>query len=374
MSKPVLTIILSTHYSLDGAELSGYLSRWKVLFQEYQKNYDVVVYSSDSKEYFQDLNIKHFPLGIRRKIFFFWHLIYFVWLLFQSSKMEGVIKVYGSNIPTLPIVKLISKRPLIVTYEWQYAEEVLRDKTNILRKILAYPMEKLALTSTDLIIVSTHSLQNIIEARYRKSVLLLPNWVDLRNIYAKISYGPKKKNILYAGRLVPIKGVEILIRAFSQLRNRYTETKLIICGMGRDEINLKKIAVQIGEERIEFRGAIPNNDVLALMKENMIFVLPTITMEGHPRALIEAMASGMACIATNVPGNNDVITNEETGLLVPKNDVGFLQNAIESLLINSDLCAKLGQNAMSVAKRFDLLTILDQENQALRVFYANDLK
>jgi glycosyltransferase involved in cell wall biosynthesis len=374
MSKPVLTIILSTHYSLDGAELCGYINRWKVLFQEYQKTYDVVVYSSDCKEYFLELGIKHNPLGIKRKIFFLWHLTYFVWLLFQSFKMKGVIKVFGSNIPTLPIVKLISKRPLIVTYEWQYAETVLVNETNLVRKILSKPMEKLALNSTDLVIVTTKSLQKIIEAKYKKPVLLLPNWVDLRNFYLYTSLKPKEKNILFAGRLVSSKGVEILLRAFSQLRNRYKETKLIICGMGPDENNFKKVAVQIGEERIEFKGVLPNEDLLKLMKETLIFVLPTLTTEGHPRVLIEAMGSGMACIATNVAGNNDVIVNEETGLLIPKNDVGSLQNAIERLLINTDLCHELGQNAMIGAKQFDLITILNQEYQALRGLYASNFK
>ena len=64
---------------------------------------------------------------------------------------------------------------------------------------------------------------------------------------------------------------------------------------------------------VEFYGRVSNADVLQLMWSATIFVLPTLTMEGHPKALIEVMAFG----ASDVVGNEDVILNGETGLLVP---------------------------------------------------------
>jgi glycosyltransferase involved in cell wall biosynthesis len=366
MEKPHLTIILSTHYSLDGAEICGYLERFETLFFEYGKHFKVVVFSSDSKNYSVQLGIQHRSLNMKKKIFVLWHFVYYLWLVVQANNMKGVIKVFGSNIPTLPLIKLISKRPLIVTYEWEYGDKVMKDERNIVRRFFAYPMEYLAIISANLVLVTTKRLEMIVTRRFHKKTGVIPNWVDMRSVLPGLNSIQRSDNlILYAGRLVTIKGVDILIKSFARIKKLFPDLQLMICGSGEQEKNLIALAASLCIEDIVFKGAIPNKQLLELMQSAAIFVLPTITVEGHPRSLIEAMACGCACIATDVLGNNDVIQNQLNGLLVPPNDIGALEKGILKLLQNKELRKKLGSRAQMDVGKLSINRVVGQEIEYL---------
>jgi glycosyltransferase involved in cell wall biosynthesis len=171
--------------------------------------------------------------------------------------------------------------------------------------------------------------------------------------------------ILYAGRLHPSKGVDVLIRAFARIKPGFPNARLLICGDGEERARLEALAASLNVSDVELRGVVPNAQILRMMAQAAIFVLPTITMEGHPKALIEAMASGVACIVSDVPGNREMVEPERTALIVPPKDVHALACALERLLGDRALRGILGENAREEAKRFNWINVVSCEINVL---------
>ena len=129
-----------------------------------------------------------------------------------------------------------------------------------------------------------------------------------------------------AGRLVPTKGQQYLIRAFAQIREKLNNAELLIAGTGELKDELQKLAFELGcGSSIHFIGHIDNMPEFYAAID--IFVLPSIA-EGLPRTLIEAMASGVLCIATDAGGIPEIFNKGSCGLLVPPKDVNALADAM----------------------------------------------
>ncbi|MBI3667364.1 MAG: glycosyltransferase, partial [Acidobacteria bacterium] len=132
--------------------------------------------------------------------------------------------------------------------------------------------------------------------------------------------------------LLPVKGHPTLVRAMA----RVPGVHLLLAGRPLDREysdSLRQLSEELGlMERVHFFGSV--QDVPGFLAELDIFVLPTWAkwrMEGCPVALLEAMACGVACIATDIPGSRDVIENGLSGVLVPPEDEVALAQQILSL-------------------------------------------
>jgi len=175
--------------------------------------------------------------------------------------------------------------------------------------------------------------------------------------------------ILFVGRLVEKKGVFDLIEAFKQLPAEQLEnTALWIIGDGTDRERLERLAGTLNiNSRVCFFGRITNDELPAYYAAADIFVAPSIVdssgdTEGQGVVIIEAMASGVPVVACKVGGIPDVITHEQTGLLVEPQNSPALSAAISRLLHDSDLRHQLSYVAQqracqhyaweSIAKQF----------------------
>jgi len=370
--RPSLTIIQSTHASLWGLQQSGLLDRHKRLLDEYNKMFHVVLYTCDETDYSTMLGVDHHPVPWLPRRFGWRHLVFYLWLIWRAPQMKGVIKVFGSNIPTLPLVKLLSRRPMIVTYQFDYAEQTRKNERTGLKHWLAPLLERFALSPADLVVVTAGWLEDKVRRVYHKETVLLPNWVDM-SVLEQVGVGEARDEamILYCGRLHWSKGVNVLLSAFAGIKRQYPDARLVICGEGEEREDLEGQTKSLGVDSVEFQGRLPNSEVLRLMSAAAIFVLPTLTMEGHPKALIEAMACGAACIASNVPGNSDVIMDGETGLLVPPGNVDALAGTLNRLIKDSYLRKRLSSNAQRDAHAFDFLNVVPADMKIIQSMYPN---
>jgi glycosyltransferase involved in cell wall biosynthesis len=111
---------------------------------------------------------------------------------------------------------------------------------------------------------------------------------------------------------------------------------------------LRGLASELGaSDRIVFLGEV--RDVPALLAEIDLFVLPTRAegrMEGCPVALLEAMASGLACVATRIPGPKDVIRSDESGVLVDADDPAALGRVLGALASDPARRRRMGEAAL----------------------------
>jgi len=145
--------------------------------------------------------------------------------------------------------------------------------------------------------------------------------------------------ITYVGRLVKVKGVEYLIKAAIGLKHNF---RLLVVGDGPELQSLVELAA--GDSRIMFMGFRSNvQDILA---QTDIFVLPSLS-EGVPLALLEAMASGCACIVTNI---GLPIYHGRDGLVVEPKNSSELALAIENLIDNVELRKTLQNGALQYIK------------------------
>ncbi len=163
--------------------------------------------------------------------------------------------------------------------------------------------------------------------------------------------GGREKMVLYAGHLAVRKGQHILAEAFAQVALRHPDWKLVLLGEGEKEIEdrIGRLIVEHSlQGRIEMPGA--RLDAMEWMRRAEIFVQPSF-FEGLPLALQEAMWSGCACLATDIPGNNEIISHEMNGLLVSKGDPDSMAAGLDRLMGDKTLRATFREQARASVLR-----------------------
>ncbi len=155
------------------------------------------------------------------------------------------------------------------------------------------------------------------------------------------------------GRLSHEKGYDVLIEAYAEIAPDAPDTELWLVGDGAERPVLKDQARGLGlEGRVRFFGL--RDDVPELLIQMDLFVLPSRT-EGLPVAVLEAMACGLAVVATEVGGVPEVVAADRTGLLVSPEEPDALAGAMERLVGDAELRADMGRKGRkTVAERFSL--------------------
>ncbi len=167
--------------------------------------------------------------------------------------------------------------------------------------------------------------------------------IDKSNVKSKVK-------LLFVGRLVYQKGLDILFDALIKIKDKNL-WYLNIVGDGPLKKELIKKAKQLHlDKNIHFHGWKNREQLLRFYKNNDIFLLPSRD-EGMPNVMLEAMASGLAIIGTKVSGLEEVIINDNNGLLVEKENPHELYEAIDSLIRNKNIVSELGNNASSFVKK-----------------------
>lgn len=133
-----------------------------------------------------------------------------------------------------------------------------------------------------------------------------------------------------AGRLEPMKGFEFLIDAAARLRQQGVPFQLKIAGSGQRRDALQALARSHGiEQQVEFLGQV--TDMPAFYRRLSVFVLPSVSTEGLPLVVLEAMAMGLPVVATRLAGAPEVIEDGRTGVLLPPGDSASLAAALARL-------------------------------------------
>lgn len=149
------------------------------------------------------------------------------------------------------------------------------------------------------------------------------------------------------GRLIRRKGHFDLLDAWVTVRADHPDTHLLMIGDGlaREPLDVRAASADVADS-VHFLGF--RDDVPALLSMLDLFVFPS-HFEGLPGALIEAMASGLPIVATDAVGNDELITDEETGLLVPVEDPDALGAVMTDVLADETLANRLSVRAQQVA-------------------------
>jgi glycosyltransferase involved in cell wall biosynthesis len=207
----------------------------------------------------------------------------------------------------------------------------------------------------------------------------IPNGVDLSRFHpdpaARAADGRRRLGlpdgplVVFAGRLDPQKGLHTLVAAMRSPALAAAGAHLLLLGDGPQRADLAQ-AIERADlaDRVLFRGVV--EDVAPYLRAGDLFALPTLG-EGMPNALLEAMATGLPCVASAVGGCRDVIVDGETGLLVPVEDATAFQAALEALVESAALRERLGAAARQAAvARFGLERMVDRYEACYRAAMA----
>jgi len=172
--------------------------------------------------------------------------------------------------------------------------------------------------------------------------------------------------ILFAGRFVEKKGMDVLFDALPHIRH---EWHLEIVGSGPLEDRVAERARPFGD-RITFSGTLSRERLAQAMARCAVFVLPSIAapsgdQDGLPVVLLEAMAAGCAIVASRLPGIDEAIEDGRTGLLVRPGDAPGLAAALEGVLDDEELASRLGGAAALAADAFSVDAIAKRYVQLL---------
>jgi glycosyltransferase involved in cell wall biosynthesis len=167
--------------------------------------------------------------------------------------------------------------------------------------------------------------------------------------------------IVAIGRLIPKKGFVELLRAFALVAPKRPYCKLKIAGDGPGRGQLCELIRQLAlENRVQLLGWQPPDMVARLLREATLLVAPSIVAgdgdrDGIPNVVLEAFASGIPVVASDLEGISEAVKHRQSGLLVKAGDTDELAAALKELLYNKDLRNQLSANAYKMVKeRFNL--------------------
>jgi glycosyltransferase involved in cell wall biosynthesis len=170
--------------------------------------------------------------------------------------------------------------------------------------------------------------------------------------------------VLFTGRMVPYKGVDVLLRSLQGI-----EAVAVLAGDGPRRSEWMALAAELGlRGRAQFPGEVPQDELLALYHACDVFVLPSITRaEAFGFVQVEAMVCGKPVVSTRVPsGVPWVNRHEETGLTVPPGDAAALREALQRLLLDAPLRARLG--AAARRRVLETFTVEQMGARAIEVY------
>jgi glycosyltransferase involved in cell wall biosynthesis len=249
------------------------------------------------------------------------------------------------------LVRPFVKRPLVVTVHGN------ADVYELPRAL--EPVTRAVLERADAVVSVSHDLGEYLQTvMHVRHVTVIPNGVDVDQFHAAPRSGAEL-TLFSISRLVPRKNVDVLIAAVEQLVKEGAPVSLVIAGTGPEEDRIRRLA-QRSPQRVRFVGFVDEARKRAILTEADVFVQLS-TREGLSIATLEALASGVPCAVSNLPGVREPVTAGLTGWYVDDpEDVQSVTGALRRVLADRPRLAEMRRACRTVAEeRYSLRSMCD---------------
>lgn len=298
-----------------------------------------------------------------------------------SRRVINIINIIKPDILFYNLVPIDPLAPLPFFYRLQnkiqvsripvwFPLELKKFSKNKVNVILGNHVYKKIVSQFSVIVTQSTAMQQIIkeEIGITPPCIVIPNGVDLKKFTKKADCEHDRVRILFVGRLSREKGIEDLLQALSfQSPQTLSKIDVLIVGKGSPKymLDLHEFSLKLGiRDKVTFHGEVDWGVISPIYKSSDIFVLPSYS-EGFPQVLLEAMASGLAIIATNISGVQDVI-KENNGMLFESGDVKKLSQHIETLVNDDKLRRSMSEKAYYTALNFSWRNIANRYLELFR--------
>lgn len=205
------------------------------------------------------------------------------------------------------------------------------------------------------ILCQSKFLMNALEKLNYNNLEYSPNFIDWgkKKTSKQVNMQKNSPYILYAGRLIELKGISYLLEAFKIVLKTFPEIKLVIAGEGMEMKNLKSYAFKLSiSDRVEFLNKVPHETLFSLYQKASLSVLVSVGLENSPLNIIESFSTGTPVVASNIGGIPELVVNGKTGYLFEPRNSQDLATKILKLLNNPLLAKKMGSQAQTYYNKY----------------------
>jgi glycosyltransferase involved in cell wall biosynthesis len=211
------------------------------------------------------------------------------------------------------------------------------------------PIIKMVWRHSSAVVANSNGLKKLATSFYDQvPVINIPNGVDLDYFHdTKRDWGAP--TMLFIGRVVYQKGLDLLMSALIKIKD--IPWKLLIVGDGSYMDQLKSIVKDQGlNNRVQFFGWRNKEDLPSFLARATLFINPS-RHEGMPNAVLEAMASGLPIVASDIAGNEELVKDGKNGYLFDNENCDDLREILAHLLTDSKLCKKMGATSRRITEK-----------------------
>lgn len=264
--------------------------------------------------------------------------------LYRAAREAEVLHIFAASYGSFPIAtlpaavigRLFGKKRLI-HYHSGRAEDYLR------RSILA----RRVLQSADLVVVPSSFLA---EAFHRNGIesIVIPNIVDPQRFRYRVrdSFAPR---LLSTRNLEPHYGVDVVLKAFSIVQQRYADSYLSLVGSGTLMNRLRELTSSLNLENVEFKGAVPPENMPDVYDQHDVFINGS-NVDCSPVSILESFCCGLPVVTTAAGGISTLVSHEHNGLLSAPGDPEALAANILRILDDQILARHLAERARTTVE------------------------
>jgi glycosyltransferase involved in cell wall biosynthesis len=207
--------------------------------------------------------------------------------------------------------------------------------------------------SLDAAIASSVAVRDAAALTFPGAYRVIPPGVDLETFRPAGGRPPGPLRVAFCGGVERRKGLGVLLRALRHVGAEHGDVVVDVCGGELQERRYARLVPPAWQDRVRFHGRLPRAEVARLLRDADVSCAPSFGPETAGAALLEAMASGAAVVASQIRGYDEVVHSEANGLLVPPRDPRGLAAALSRLLADGDLRRRLSAQALRTSRRYD---------------------
>ena len=357
----ILGIVLASGDSFSNMAKNGQDKLFKDFYLKmFSKNFSKVYVFSYLEEEVKGLPKNVYVISNPLKIHRYMYNILMPLIHYRYFKKLDVIRVYHLfGIVPAVLAKIFFHKKFAFNYAYDYFAFV-KISRNYIQMIFLTVLMILTGFAAKIFVANKNHLNKFPKSK----IVYLPNGVDT-SFFKPTKNSSSPGIILSVGRLTKQKNFETLISAMKGIN-----AKLIIIGQGQ----LKKKLIMLAKSNkvsVRIIGPVSHNQMPKHYQNADIFVSSSL-IEGHPKALLEAMSSSLPIVATNVEGNRELIRNKVNGLLC-ETSVESIRDSINRLIKDREKAKMLGGQArLTVENEYNLDTLLEREVQVLHQLGRNN--